>query len=154
MKIRPFEKQDAEAVARLFYETIHEINIRDYSNAQVKAWAPDSVLAKDWTERCTNRFIYVADDKGVIAGFGELKPSGYIDCFYCHKDYQRCGVGRQIYEVIEATAASLGLNHLMVEASITAKPFFQRMGFSVVQEQLVLCRGETLTNYLMEKILL
>jgi len=54
VKIRPFEKQDAEAVARLFYETIHEINIRDYSNAQVKAWAPDSVLTKDWTERCTN----------------------------------------------------------------------------------------------------
>jgi len=63
-------------------------------------------------------------------------------------------VGRQIYEVIEATVANLGLNHLMVEASITAKSFFQQMGFSVVREQLVPCRGEALTNYLMEKILL
>uniref|UniRef100_A0A832H4Y8 GNAT family N-acetyltransferase n=1 Tax=Oscillatoriales cyanobacterium SpSt-402 TaxID=2282168 RepID=A0A832H4Y8_9CYAN len=152
MKIRSFEKQDGEAVARLFYETIREINIRDYSSAQVQAWAPDDILLKDWAERSTSRFIYVADDDGVIAGFGELKPSGYIDCFYCHKNYQRCGVGRQIYEVIEAKALDLGLNHLTVEASITAKPFFQRMGFSVVKEQNVACRGEILTNYLMEKI--
>lgn len=153
MKIRSFENQDSEAVARLFYETIRETNIRDYSSAQVQAWAPNDVLLKDWAERSTSRLIYVADDDGVIAGFGELKPSGYIDCFYCHKNYQRCGVGRQIYEVIEAKALNLGLNHLTVEASITAKPFFQRMGFSVVKEQNVSCRGELLINYLMEKTL-
>ena len=37
--------------------------------------------------------------------------------------------------------------------SITAKPFFQRMGFAVVKEQTVDCRGEIFTNFAMEKIL-
>jgi len=47
----------------------------------------------------------------------------------------------------------LQLTHLLTAASITAKPFFEKMGFSVVQEQSVSRRGETLTNYLMEKFL-
>lgn len=153
MKIRLFEKQDAEKIAQLFHETVREINIRDYSRAQVEAWAPDDIYFRDWENTCLNRFTYVADDEGVIAGFGELELNGHIDCFYCHKNYQRCGVGRQIYQAIEAKALELGLNHLTVEASITAKPFFQRMGFSIVTEQQVSRRGETFTNYVMEKLL-
>jgi putative acetyltransferase len=153
MKIRLFEKQDAEKVARLFHETVREINIRDYSRDQVEAWAPENIHFRDWEEICSNRFTYVADDEGVIAGFGELEPNGHIDCFYCHKNYQRCGVGSQIYQAIEAKALDLGVGHLRTEASITAKPFFQRMGFSIVEEQKVTCRGEIFTNYVMEKSL-
>lgn len=153
MKIRLFEKKDAEKIAQLFYETVREINIRDYSKAQVQAWAPDNIHFRDWENRCSDRFTYVADDQGVIAGFGELEPNGHIDCFYCHKNYQRCGVGTQIYQAIEIKALELGLKHLRTEASITAKVFFQRMGFSVVKEQEVSCRGEVFINYLMQKTL-
>ncbi|AFY93312.1 acetyltransferase, N-acetylglutamate synthase [Chamaesiphon minutus PCC 6605] len=148
-----FEAQDAEQIAQLFHETVREINVRDYSSKQVKAWAPDNIYFRNWVEVCSSRFTYVADDEGVIAGFGELEPNGHIDCFYCHKNYQRCGVGRQIYQAIEAKAVELSLNRLFVEVSITAKSFFQRMGFSVVQKQEVTCRGESFVNYVMEKSL-
>jgi putative acetyltransferase len=87
MKIRLFAKQDAEQVARLFHETVREINIRDYSSAQVEAWAPDDIYFRDWEKICSNRFTYVADDEGTIAGFGELEPNGHIDrlaCFQCN----------------------------------------------------------------------
>lgn len=153
MKIRLFENQDAEKIARLFHETVHAVNIHDYSSAQVEAWAPENIHFRDWQKICSNRFTYVADDQGVIAGFGELEPNGHIDCFYCHKDYQRCGVGTQIYQAIEAKAFDLRVNHLITEASITAKPFFQRMGFSTVKKQQVTCRGEVFINYVMEKSL-
>jgi putative acetyltransferase len=89
----------------------------------------------------------------IIVGFGELEANGHIDCFYCHKNYQGCGVGKQIYRAIETKAVKLSLNRLFVEVSITAKPFFQRMGFSIVQKQEVTCRGETFVNYVMEKSL-
>ncbi|PSB33744.1 GNAT family N-acetyltransferase [Stenomitos frigidus ULC18] len=153
MKIRLFEPQDAEQLAQLFHETVRAINIHDYSCSQVRAWAPDDIHFRNWVEACSSRFTYVADDRGVIAGFGELEPHGHIDCFYCHKDYQHCGVGRQIYQAIEAKAFELSVNRLFVEASITAKPFFQRMGFAVVKEQTVSCRDETFVNYVMEKLL-
>lgn len=153
MKIRLFDIQDAAQVAQLFHEPVREINIRDYSANQVKAWAPDDIQFRNWAKVCSKRFTYVADEAGVIIGFGELEPDGHIDCFYCHKNYQRHGVGRQIYQAIVTKAFELGLNRLFTEASVTAKPFFQRMGFSVVKEQQVTCRGEVFTNYVMEKSL-
>jgi putative acetyltransferase len=88
IKIRLFEAQDAEQIAQLFHETVREVNVRDYSSNQVRAWAPDDIHFRNWVEVCSNRFTYVADDEGVIAGFGELEPNGHIDCFYCHKNYQ------------------------------------------------------------------
>lgn len=151
IKIRLFEAQDVEQIARLFHETIREVNIRDYSDNQVRAWAPDDIHFRNWLEVCSDRFTFVADDEGVIAGFGELEPNGHIDCFYCHKTYQRCGVGKQIYQAIEAQAIELSMSRLFTEASITAKPFFQRMGFSVIKAQEVTRRSETFINYAMEK---
>lgn len=153
MKIRLFETQDAESIAQLFHDTVRTVNRGDYSSSQVEAWAPDNLHFRDWAAVCSSRFTFVAEDAGVIAGFGELEPNGHIDCFYCHKNYQRCGVGKQIYEAIEAKAIELVLNRLFVEASITAKPFFERMGFSLVQEQKVARREETFVNYAMEKFL-
>ncbi len=153
MQIRQFEPQDAEQIARLFHETVRQVNIRDYSSEQVQAWAPDHLYFRNWAAVCANRFTYVADERGMIVGFGELETNGHIDCFYCHKDYQRCGVGRQIYQAIAAKALELTLDCLFVEASITAKPFFQRMGFSVVKAQQINCRGQVLINYQMEKVL-
>lgn len=151
MQIRLFSPPDIEQIARLFHETVREVNVRDYSAAQVKAWAPDDVFFNDWLNHCSTRSTFVADDWGTIAGFGQLEANGHIDCFYCHKNYQRQGVGQQIYQAIEAQAKVLEIDRLFVEASITAKPFFEKMGFLEVKEQQIACRGATFTNYVMEK---
>ncbi|MGI8936578.1 MAG: GNAT family N-acetyltransferase [Phormidesmis sp.] len=153
IKIRLFKAQDADQVAQLFHQTVREVNACDYSSAQVNAWAPDDIHFRDWVAVCLSRFTYVAEEAGAIAGFAELEPDGHIDCFYCHKDYQRRGVGSQLYQAIEAKALELPVNRLFVEVSITAKPFFQRMGFAIVKEQTVDRRGETFTNFAMEKFL-
>ena len=42
------------------------------------------------------------------------------------------------------------IKRIYAEVSITAKPFFERMGFVVVKEQVVNIKGFELTNYLME----
>lgn len=153
MKIRLFQDQDADQIAQLFNQTVREINIRDYSSAQVKAWAPDQIHFRNWTKICSEHFTYVAEHESVIAGFGELSLGGHIDCFYCHKNYQRVGVGREIYGAIEAKAKELGINRLYTEASITARQFFLSMRFSMIREQQMECRGETFINYAMEKFL-
>jgi len=153
VQIRRFHIADAPQIAQLFHQTVREVTIQHYSPRQVKAWAPDNLDFRNWAEICANRFTYVADDRGVIAGFGELESNGHIDCFYCHKNYQRRGIGRQIYNAIEAQALELSIHRLFTEASLTAKPFFQQMGFSPIQTQPVTCRGETFINYAMEKFL-
>ena len=153
MLIRLFQEQDSIAIAKLFHDTIHEVNIRDYSPEQVSAWSPDDLYFIDWAESCAKKFTYVAEEDEKIIGFGQLEANGHIDCFYCHEDYQRCGVGTRLYRTIEAKALELKIERLFVEASITARAFFKSRGFAVVKEQQVSCRGEKLTNFVMEKSL-
>ena len=154
MLIRLFQKQDSDQIARLFHDTVREVNIHDYSTAQVNAWAPDDLHIEEWSESCAKKFTYVAkEEDGEIIGFGQLEANGHIDCFFCHKDYQRCGVGTRLYRAIEAKALELRIEGLFVEASITARAFFKNRGFVVVKEQQVTIRGENFTNFAMDKSL-
>ena len=152
MIIREAVPGDVPQIVRIFFETIHRVNTRDYTAAQVAAWAPAVPDAEAWAARkLPTRTTFVADDDGVIAGFGELEPSGHIDCFYCRHDYQRRGVGSAILARIEERARSLGAARLFAEVSITAHPFFEARGFSVVRQQTVVRRGVELTNFVMDK---
>ena len=153
MLIRLFQKQDSEQIAHIFHDTIHEINIRDYSPEQVNAWAADDLHIDDWAISCAKKFTYVAEESGKILGFGQLEADGHIDRFFCHKDYQRCGVGTRLYRAIEARAIELKIHRLFVEVSITALAFFKSRGFGIVTEQQVNVRGQKLTNFVMEKFL-
>jgi putative acetyltransferase len=155
MQIRLFQPEDTPQIAQLFHDTVRKVNIQDYSTAQVKAWSPDNLYFRDWLTICSSRFTYVASEENKILGFGELEAEletdGYIDCFYIHHQYQRRGIGSQIYQAIETQAKALGLTNLFTEASITAQSFFSSRGFKTINPQQVSCRGETFTNYLMKK---
>ncbi|GEA31614.1 hypothetical protein CDIOL_25370 [Clostridium diolis] len=42
---------------------------------------------------------------------------------------------------------------ITVEASITAKPFFEKRGYHIVRQQEVERKGQLLTNFVMKKLL-
>ncbi|MEH2356069.1 GNAT family N-acetyltransferase [Nostoc sp.] len=150
MKIRIYEIADTKEIMKLFYDTIHEVNIHDYTEEQVAAWAPENMDIEVWIKSLGSKFTYIAEEDKII-GFGELEANGHIDRFYCHKDFQRKGVGKKILEQIELKANSLGVEKLFTEASITAKPFFESQGFIVIKKQEVERRGQKLINFVMEK---
>ncbi|NKB18849.1 MAG: GNAT family N-acetyltransferase [Pseudanabaena sp. CRU_2_10] len=151
MLIREFTITDTEEIVQLFYDTIHRINIRDYTQEQVDAWAPKHVDVQKWIERMQDRMTYVAEENGKIIGFAELERNGHIGCFYCHADHQNMGVGTALFNQIQLTAENLGLQKLFVEVSITAKTFFERMGFSAIATEEVELRGVKLFANVMEK---
>jgi putative acetyltransferase len=153
MLIRYYHPADVEQIVWLIYTTVHTVNRGDYTLEQVNAWMPALPNAITWSARYSERIAFVADDDGVVAGFAELEPNGHIDCFYCHHSYQRLGVGQQLYQRLEQEANSLGLTRLFVEASITAQPFFERMGFQTLHENKIHRNKVELTNFSMEKYL-
>ncbi len=151
MQIREYKNSDAEAIIQLFYGTVHYVNIRDYSQEQVDAWAPVSMDISLWDDRLSQTFTYVAEHEDKIIGFSNLERNGHIDCFYCHQDFQRQGVGTQILKNIELKARFLGINRLFTEASITAKPFFINQKFVVMKKQEIEFRNQKFINFVMEK---
>lgn len=158
MNIRPYAVTDTAAIATLFYETVHHVNIHDYTPAQINASAPKDINENTnidfWVKRLSQSITYVAEENNQIVGFGNLASTGHLDCFYCHKDFQRMGVGSQLLATIEATARSLQIQTLFTEASITARSLFWGKGFHVITLQTVERRGQSFLNFVMEKSLI
>ena len=68
-RIRDYEQADAPAIARLFYETVRAVNRADYSEEQVRAWAPAIPDAGEWHDRVAGRRTLVADEGGEVSLF-------------------------------------------------------------------------------------
>lgn len=150
MTLRRFRSDDLHAVVALFHDTVHRVNVRDYSSEQVAAWAPDEFDSCRWNS-LGDRFTLVAESDREIVGFTDLEPDGHIDRFFVHADRQRTGVGRTMLAAILAESRRLGLDRVFCEASITARPFFENQGFAVIAEQHVEVRGVRFLNYRMER---
>jgi putative acetyltransferase len=137
----------------LFRDTIRRINSRDYSSTQIAAWASDDIDTIRWFGRFTGRFVAVAEEADRPVGFAELEANGHIDRVYVSADHQRCGIGCQLLAAVVAEARRVGLARLFTEASITARPFFEAQGFTVLAAQVVTCREVEFVNYRMERLL-
>ena len=140
MIIREYKRSDAAAITRLFYETVRSVNLQDYSEQQVEAWAPAVPDWEIWHSRMTRRCTLVAEEDGEIIAFAELERDGHLDMLYCRNDVVGCGVGRSLYGAVELKAVGLGLESIFADVSITARPFFEHRGFSVVGKQTVIRR--------------
>jgi putative acetyltransferase len=151
MLIRDYNQGDAAAITRLFYETIRFVNLQDYSEQQVRAWAPVVPDPEIWHSRMSERYTLVAEESGQILAFAELERDGHLDMFYCRKEVIRRGVGRSLYRAVELKAIGLRLEGIFTDASITARPFFEHCGFSIIREQIVTRGGIELSNFRMEK---
>nr|WP_252735270.1 GNAT family N-acetyltransferase [Vibrio splendidus] len=136
----------------IFFHTVRNVNVRDYSQQQVEAWAPSSFDFALWQKRMNGLQPFVAELDGCVVGYTDLQPSGLIDHFFCHHEYQGKGVGKALMEHVFTVGRVRGVSRYFSEVSITAKPFYEHIGFKVVNEQEVEMRGVKLTNYVMEKV--
>ena len=150
MEIRKYIKTDLPQMAELFYNTVHSINTADYSEKEINAWATGKIDFEKWDKAYNESYTLVADDNGIIAGFGNIYSSGYLDMLYVHKDYQHRGIASEICLGLEN---KFNVNKITVNASITAKPFFEKRGYKVLHKQTVKRNEVNIINYVMELIL-
>jgi ribosomal protein S18 acetylase RimI-like enzyme len=153
MTIRPYNQDDLEAVAALFTATVRHINIADYSPEQIAVWAPQPPDLVYWRQRLDGLTLWVGVSGQTIIGFCGLGGNGHVDFLYVDHRFQRQGVARQLYGQLETHARQNGISRLYTEASITARQFFERVGFKIIREQTVVLRGANFTNFVMEKII-
>lgn len=147
MIIRPYQPEDCKELARLFFNTVHTVNAKDYTKQQLNAWATGTVDLEAWNHSLTEHFTLVAMENGIITGFGDMDATGYLDRLYVHRDFQGRGIASTLCDRLEASVSGSVTTH----ASITARPFFEKRGYRVIKEQQVERRGVLLTNFVMEK---
>jgi GNAT superfamily N-acetyltransferase len=77
--------------------------------------------------------FWVLDAGGVIGGFGGWYGDE-IKGFYMHPDYTGRGWGQKLFEATENDyRRHSGFNYCSIMSTVTAKPFYERMGFQIVE---------------------
>lgn len=137
---------DCERLARLFFQTVHTVNAKDYTKEQLDVWATANVDLSAWNDSFLEHFTLVSIENNVIVGFGDIDNTGYLDRLFVHKDYQRQGIATALCDKLET-----GFDKVTMHASITAKQFFMNRGYRLIKEQQVVKTGMSLANYVMEK---
>jgi putative acetyltransferase len=147
--IRPYTSTDLDAVIDIFQRAVRETASRDYNEAQISAWS--QVDYSRWEMRRMSRPTWLALVDGQPAGFTDLEPDGHLDMMFVHPAFNGRGIATELFKTVIESARQQGIQRVFTEASITAKPFFEKQGFAVITSQLVEIRGQVLQNFKMEK---
>lgn len=147
MEIRKYLESDCKILSELFYNTVHTVNAKDYTKEQLDVWATGEVGLEKWNQSLKGHYSVVAVEGEVIVGFGDIDSTGYLDRLFVHADYQRKGIATAICNQLEQAVQG----NIVTHASITARPFFEKRGYTVVKEQQVERQGIFLTNFIMIK---
>jgi putative acetyltransferase len=148
MKLRNYKPSDCEALIQLFYRTVHKINAKDYTSEQLSVWATGHEDPKQWNESFLEHTTMVAEQDNSIVGFGDMTSDGYLDRLFVHDEHQGEGIGSAIGRALEESVQAAGFT---THASVTAKPFFEKMGYRTVKEQTVIRNNTALIYFIMEK---
>lgn len=129
--------RDHAVLADIMFDAVRNGSSR-YSQAQRAAWVPAPRSGDAWDERLARQDIILArSEDGTALGFMSLDTDGYIDFAYIRPSAQGRGLFRQLYEAIELKAREKGETRLWVHASLMAQPAFEKMGFAIVEQQVV-----------------
>ncbi|MFB2705941.1 GNAT family N-acetyltransferase [Marinobacter shengliensis] len=149
--IRKYRIQDLSPVVRLFTDSVHELTAGAYDETQRFAWASRTPHLDTWRQRLESLETLVAEEGQDLAGFISYDNDGTIDLVFTAPNYARRGIASTLYHEAEQQLIAKGAKELKTEASVVAKPFFERHGFEVVDEQRVTVRGAQFLRYNMRK---
>ena len=134
MRVRRFEKTDAEEVSALIVTTLRETNIKDYSAEYIENDV-NVLQSNNILERASWMHFYVVCDDEKIVGCGAIGPywgkENEISLFtiFVLPEYQGKGIGRTIIETLEQDEYFLRADRVEIPASITGTPFYRKMGY-------------------------
>jgi putative acetyltransferase len=151
LAMRPMLPTDVPLLAEIFRASIEELAGDDYSEAQQEAWASAADDEENFGARLAAELTLVATHAGAAIGFASLKDNTQIDMLYVHPAAAGQGAGAMLCDALEKLATARGSKQLSVDASDTARGFFERRGFVAKTRNTVSLAGEWLANTTMTK---
>jgi putative acetyltransferase len=149
--LRPFLPADASLLREIFRDSIEELTSEDYTEAQQEAWASVADNADDFREKLAGQLTLVATLEGSPVGFASLLGKEKIDMLYVHPAAAGQGVGAMLVDALEKLAGSRGAAKLVVDASDSARGFFEKRGYVAQQRNSISIGDEWLANTTLHK---
>lgn len=149
--LRPYLPADLSLLAEIRLAAIEELTEEDYDEAQRRAWADLADDEAGLGETLKKGLSLVALIGGAPVGFIVLADGGLIDQLYVHPAVARTGVASTLLDAIEKLARARKLDSLVVDASDTAKPLFDKFGFTAERRNTIPVEDVWLGNTRMKK---
>ena len=145
---------DIPELRSLFTETVLTINRKDYTQDEVEDWASCGDNPGRWKELLShNQYIGAFNEENLMVGFSSMNKEGYLHSMFIHKDWQGKGAATQLLSEVEHIAWQYKVTEITTEVSLTARPFFEKKGYEVVNIQKCRANKLELTNFVMRKLL-
>ena len=151
LALRPFLPADAPLLREIFRDSIEELTSDDYTEAQQEVWASVADNVTDFGKKLSGRLTLVATMEGSPVGFASLEGKDKIDMLYVHPAATGQGVGAMLIEALEKLASSRGEARIVVDASDSARGFFEKRGYVAQQRNTVSVGDEWLANTTLHK---
>jgi len=151
LALRPFLPEDAAMLAEIFRAAVAELTAEDYSEAQQEAWASVAEDVDAFGKDLAGQLTLIATMEGSPIGFASLEGKDKIGMLYVHPAVAGQGVGAMLVDALEKLAGSRGVGKLKVDASDSARGFFEKRGYVAQQRNTVTVAGEWLANTTLQK---
>jgi putative acetyltransferase len=149
--LRPFLPADAPIVAEIFRASILELTGDDYNETQQEAWISVADDEAAFGQKLSQQLALVATMEGSPVGFATLAGREKIDMLYVHPAAAGHGVGAMLADALEKLAGARGAEKLKVDASDSARGFFEKRGYIAQQRNSVSVGDEWLANTTLQK---
>ena len=123
----------------------------DYTEAQQDAWASAADDEAEFGKKLAGQLTLVATLEGSPVGFASLAGKDKIDMLYVHPAVAGQGVGAMLADALEKLAGGRGAASLSVDASDTARGFFEKRGYVAQQRNTISVGEEWLANTTLQK---
>ena len=152
--IRPLTEADIPEMQSLFRSTVLFINTKDYTQEEAEDWASCGNSVERWKTHLSNhQFVGAFNTDNKMVGYSSMNKDGYLHSMFVHKDWQGKGIASLLLTEVENMARQFGVTRITSEVSLTARPFFEKQGYSVIKSQKAKANQLELTNFVMQKLL-
>ena len=144
-----------KSVENAHRRSILEICSKDYTSDQIEKFAGVKYTSDIWANSINNEYHISIEVNGSIEGMCHAKiredGDGEIVGLYFTKELAGKGLGREIVEMAFDYLDKYKPRKIVLTGTVTAKPFYEKMGFVETEEKKMNIRGADLTCFRMEK---
>ena len=83
---------------------------------------------------------FVCVENGSIVGISHVTREGELTLCYVHPEYLGLGIGAKVLTMVESQARHWGLEGIKLVSTTTAKPFYERHGYSQYSDTILYLR--------------
>jgi putative acetyltransferase len=151
LALRPLLPADVSLLREIYRDSIEALTDEDYTEAQQDAWASAADDEAAFGKKLAGELTLVATLEGSPVAFASLADGSKIDMLYVHPAASGQGVGAMLADALEKLAGSRGAAELSVDASDSARGFFEKRGYVAQQRNTVSVGDEWLANTTLQK---